>query len=164
SAAQATVDQLLAGGSVADQVAAQSAVDSANAALRTAQENLTTLVSGGTETQQVTAQAAARSDASALLDARTRYAQTRYPLSTLDALDLTVQVVQARRLFERAQSDASTACSGGTSTACSTAQANVIHAQSALVSAQVAAARAAEATDTRQGASPRPDPRSAAGQ
>ena len=113
AAARASLDQLLAGASIADQVAAQGAVDRANAALRTAQSNLATLLNGGTETQQVTAQASVRTNAAALLDARLRHAQAGRPPSTLDAFDLAAQVIQANRLLDNAQTDASTACATG---------------------------------------------------
>ena len=98
--------ELRGGGTIADQVTAQSAVDSAQTARASALENLRVLMSGGTLSDRAAAVAAVESAQAAYRAARTRYEQARIGPDSGRSLTAQQLVVDAQNQLNAAQQKA----------------------------------------------------------
>jgi RND family efflux transporter MFP subunit len=144
-AARIRLEQILAGGSIADQVAAQAAVDSAQVSLLAAQERLAILLNGGAPADRASAQAAYDSALAQWRSARVRHDLLRSQLDMGDAANTGQQQTDLRRAVAEATQQQQQKC-GTTSTGtlspgalspdCLAAQAALDRANAALTAGQ----------------------------
>jgi HlyD family secretion protein len=146
AAARTAREQLLSGGTIGDQVTAQSAVDDAATALAAAQASLAVLTSGGQLADRASAQAALANAQAAQRAAKVQYDATRQG-NPQGALAANQAVTAAQQDVQTAQNVAAISCVAGPGVAgpasatvsagtCATAQQQVTAAQAQLGVAQ----------------------------
>ena len=131
-------EQLLGGGTMAEQVAAQSAVEDAANALRAAQERFRVLVGGGTVGEQGTLRAAVDSSYALQRSAHATYDRVRQGLTPAESPRPSSRCNPRRRWLATAQNNVATACTstGLAALGCPFAQTQAIVAQGGLTAAQ----------------------------
>lgn len=140
AAAQARLDQLLAGGSIADQVTAQAAVDSARSSLQAAEERLAALLTGGTPADRQAAQAAYDQALAQYRGARERYISLQQQANASDPANSVQQLTDLRQQVAQAQQNVQIKC--GATTAGTTGGTPLAALSPDCIAAQVALDRA----------------------